>query len=85
MHFRALDIGVRLLSDPLGFWRQPPEVRVDLLAYAKHIDGLGPAQRQAAARPAPADPMVAAAKQRLHVANAKRCGASDAAVKFWHG
>lgn len=30
----ALDIGLNLMGgDPLGFWRQPEEVQVDLLAY----------------------------------------------------
>lgn len=30
----ALDVGLNLLGgDPLGFWRQPEEIQVDLLAY----------------------------------------------------
>lgn len=117
----ALDIGLHLLGgDPLGYYRQPPEVRTDLLAYWQVMQDREHPWRWASMGPARlgdlalhgmrtgwsevvsglrawlgshgvrwrSDREVVAAGhavRQLHVSNARRCGASPAAVAFWLG
>lgn len=115
----ALDIGLHLLGgDPMGFYAQPREVQVDLLAYWRLMNDRESSSRWGSMGPARLSDLglyglrsgstetmsglkawlgghgvrfrtgqdvraTRGAAHQLHLANARRCGASKAAVGFW--